>query len=753
MSKYKKQECKKLIDCGLSLVVADQHKKPLWSNWQNKKVDIKDFAKYYTKDAAQITGVVCDGDIECIDVDLKILPESKRDSEFKKMFNFFNDNIDDFAKKFFIQRTPSKGFHLVYKCKYTEGNQKIAFTEVESNKFECLIETRGTGGYFGIYKGLNIIGDLCNIPMITQDDREILMHCCESFNEKIQIQKVPKKALKDFKESTLSSWDDYDAKTDIFEVVKDHFKIVGNTPKGHQIKRIGGSKSSHHSGYIYTDRNLLFLFSGNSMFPAEEGLSPSAALAHRDFNGDFSRCAKYLFDQGYGERVEKPKPDPSPQQLPSGEFPIEIFPQWVNEYLSEIHQATGIPIDFLCCSFLFSFSIVCGNSYGLPTRTNSLEYPIIWMCLVARAGRFKSPAISEMIIPLRKLNSEMHKEFSSKLADLKQAKENAKKGQNVDEQPPKKQMTVVDDVTFEALVDIHQNNNHGLGYVKDELDGMMSQFSKYSGAGSDVSNWLSLFNGGAVSLERKQAKSAYLEKTFVSIIGGVQPEIIHNIINDTNRSNGFVDRMLFVNNDDPVPLLTKEKVRAFKKKNFIDTMQAAFASLHNVTSSALELSASADDQLIEYINQLRTNQNNFDLMSIDGLNAKMQTYLHRFTALLHIMKQIINKPAQPQMMMTVDTFVQVETVKDAWKLALFFIEQGGYVREKTAVDREKMKVMKNLEMTGSSTRSELAIEMFKRYNGDITFDELARLVGYSGRSAVRKVVIKDDACRKLLKKS
>ena len=752
MSKYSLSECKTLIENNISVVVADQYKKPLWSAWQSKQITFTQFSRYYKKADAKITGIVCTNNIECIDVDLKILPESKRDSEFKKMITFFADQIDDFHKKFFVQRTPSKGFHIVYKCKFTESNKKIAFVETESDKFECLIETRGSGGYFGIYKNLNIFGSAFNIPEITTHERDIIMHCCESFNEKLKHEKVSKQAIKDHSESTITPWDDYDSKTDVFDVVQSIFDIVGKTPKGYQIKRIGGSKSSHHSGYIYTDRNIMFLFSGNSIFPAEVGLSPSACLAHRDFNGDFAECAKYLYDQGFGDR--KPTAEIERVEMPSsGEFPIDIFPEWVGQYINEIHQASGIPVDFLASAFLFSFSIICGNSFGIQKRTGSLEFPIIWICLVAKAGRFKSPAIDEMILPLRKLNIEMHKEFAKAVADIKQMKLNKQKGQNVDDddlKEPRKQMTVVDDVTIEALMDLHQNNTHGIGYVKDELAGMMQQFSKYNSAGSDVSYWLSIFNGGSVSLERKtQGKSAFVEKTFVPIIGGIQPAIIHSIVNATNRHNGLVDRFLFVSNDDDVPMLSNKKVRPFKKKKFVEMMSSAYATLKNINSSPLELTDDADDQLVSYINKMRSNQNNDDLMALDGLNAKMQTYLHRFTALLHIMNDLIADDNQIQIQMNVTSVIHKKTVDDAWRLAQYFINQGAYVREKTSVDLEKVEVMKQLKLKGASTRREMAVELYKKYNGDITYQEIAELVGYKGKQAVWNVISKDNACRKL----
>jgi len=753
MLKYKIKDCESLIGDGFSLVVADKNKKPLWSNWQNTSKTFSSFRNYYKKDNAEITGIVCDGNIECIDVDLKILPDSKRPAKMKELIKFFSDNIDDFALKFFVQKTPSNGFHIIYKTAVAEGNKKIAFVETSTDKFECLIETRGTGGYFGIYKDLEIIGSARRIKTISDDDRNILLHCCESLNEKIDIPSVPKSIVKELKtkENQIMSWQDYDAKTDVFDVVSGHFRMAGKTPKGLQIKRIGGNKGTSHSGYIYTDRNIMYLFSANSIFPAEQGLSPSACLAYRDFNGDFGDCAKWLYSQGFGERVEKKeskkiKLETSPETPSSGQFPIHVFPDWLKNYIIEIHNCTGFPIDFLCASFIFTFSVVCGCTYGLPKRTGSLEFPIIWMCLVAKAGNFKSPAMSEMIKPLRVLNSQMHSDYNQELLNFKRAQENAKKGQQVTDAPPRKQIAVVDDVTFEALIDIHQNNRQGMGYVKDELAGMISQFSKYSGAGSDVSQWLSLFNGDSVTLERKQAKSAFLDQSFVSLIGGVQPEVIHTIITSANKGNGFVDRMLFVSNSDPVPPLTKKKVLPHHKNEYIKKMSAAYAQTRAISpNQSLILTQKADDKLIEIINELRSFQNDNNKASTAGMNAKLQTYLHRFTVLCHLMTELLEGSLNS---LSVD--VTEQSVINAHELVKFFASTGEYVREKQAIDSGKMRFYESLNSQGLFNRAEQAVALFKKFNGQITFQEIAEMVGYSGKAAAYNAIKNDDECQVMM---
>ena len=747
MSKYTISECKTLIENNISVVVADQYKKPLWSAWQSKQITFTQFSRYYKKADAKITGIVCTNNIECIDVDLKILPESKRDSEFKKMITFFADQIDDFHKKFFVQRTPSKGFHIVYKCKFTESNKKIAFVETESDKFECLIETRGSGGYFGIYKNLNIFGSAFNIPEITTHERDIIMHCCESFNEKLAHEKVSKQAVKEHSQSTVTPWDDYDSKTDVFEVVQSIFDIVGKTPKGYQIKRIGGSKSSHHSGYIYTDRNIMFLFSGNSIFPAEIGLSPSACLAHRDFNGDFAECAKYLYDQGYGDR--KPTTEIEQVEMPSSDgFPVEIFPQPVIKYINAVHKESGLPVDFLASAILFVYSVICGTTFGIRTIFGGVQFPAIWICLITGTGRFKSPAIKRAILPLIEIEDRMHKTFINEMKKYKQAQENQKKGQKTAEDAePIDHIIYVENTTFEALADDLQNNEHGVGYIKDELKGMMTQFNKYSGGDNDMSQWLEIWNGGALKLRRKQAKKARISNVYVPLIGGIQPDIIHSIIDDENKSSGFVDRFLFVSNYDEMPMLNDFEMSNHIERQYINHMIKGFETMTKLKrNSIMYLNDDAKDEIREFCNQARTNMNAGDMIGFDGMFAKSQAYIHRLTALCHLMHEMHDHQGGQ-----VSAHVDVTSVQRAKLIMTFFEQHGIHTRKKQSVDLEKMQTLKYLKMKGATTKKQQAIELFKQYNGSIKYDEIAQLVGYNSKQAVEYHLKKDNACVKLMK--
>ena len=90
---------------------------------------------------------------------------------------------------------------------------------------------------------------------------------------------------------------------------------------------------------------------------------------------------------------------------------------------------------------------------------------------------------------------------------------------------------------------MHEESDNSVGVFKDELAGWFKDMNKYR-AGSDLEFWLSSWSGKSVSLNRKTAKSAFVEKPLIPVLGGIQPSILTSFYTDENKDNGFVDRML-----------------------------------------------------------------------------------------------------------------------------------------------------------------------------------------------------------------
>lgn len=274
-----------------------------WTPYQTQKMSrgqLKDISlKTNPSDVAIITGY---DNLQCIDVDTKILDDEKEKDLFvDKFFSLLRDHIEDFDNKIAVYRTRSGGFHLIFRCAEIEGNKKLARIK---NKTGALIETRGKYGYIVCYFDNKISRlDYSQIQEITPQERQIILFVCSMFDEVPPPAERPKKQRKISISQTISAWDDFNQNTDVWELISDEFTLVGKRGKYTAIKRHGAT--SRYSGYIFD--NGIYLFSTGTRYPAQTLLTPYHILAHRYHNGDIIATARELYRMGYGERKGKRK--------------------------------------------------------------------------------------------------------------------------------------------------------------------------------------------------------------------------------------------------------------------------------------------------------------------------------------------------------------------------------------------------------------------------------------------------------------
>jgi hypothetical protein len=127
-------------------------------------------------------------------VDLKVFSTKQEQLDFwGEYLTMLQDNILDFDDKFCIYKTRNAGFHILYKSKRVEGNQKLA--KLKGHK-EAVIETRGIAGYVFAYPDNQVSKkSYFDIDFISDNDRDIIMHVSKMYNhvEETQIVPQPKK--------------------------------------------------------------------------------------------------------------------------------------------------------------------------------------------------------------------------------------------------------------------------------------------------------------------------------------------------------------------------------------------------------------------------------------------------------------------------------------------------------------------------------------------------------------------------------
>lgn len=631
-----------LVNQGYNIISLNPDKTPKksWREFQEKPVLSVQQSDYY----ALICGY---NDVECIDVDLKVLPsKAERNAFIKELAELIDNHIEDYKKKIVIKRTRSGGFHFIYRAKNIEGNTKLA--KLKEHK-EAIIETRGVGGYICMYDGIYNM-DYHQLTMITEEERDIIIGLCRILNESQQdIVHVPHKVDKQYRDnnSSVTPWEDYNRKTSIFDIIGEDFKIVKDLPTKTLIRRHGAK--TPHSGYVFKDSGCMYLFSTGTIYEAEKLISPFVALTTKHYAGDFGKAASELYSKGYGDR-HKPEPlkiPTVPKPLPiTTDFPIEIFPDEIAHYIRECARTLQNSVDYMGCSLLWIISLCIGNSLRVEVKKGWQEISTIWMAIVGGAGLGKSPSINSIIFPLEEINGEERRRYAKAKKEYDEYKELSKKDQEtvVEVPEPKRTQFIVDDVTIEALINLHSHNQNGVGVFKDELAGWFKDMNKYK-EGSDKEQWLSSWSGKGIAVDRITRQSDYIGKPILPVLGGIQPNVLAGFFTEENIDNGFLDRMLFTYPDLEVEGYIEDEIEHKVYKYYRDVIVMFYDQLKKIVNinnfgdidpTIAYFDSEAKKEWKRIFNELTTKQNSDETNEqIKSMLAKQKSYIARFALLIN----------------------------------------------------------------------------------------------------------------------
>lgn len=738
-------KCFKLLEDGFSLITVSDNKVPnfAWKKCQTKKLTNSEFEKQFNysggifrKDKTEIpktdnVGIVTGYDfLECLDIDLKVFSTAKEQVEWwKEYLSFLEDNILYFHEKFVITKTRNSGFHILYKSKRVEGNQKIA--KLKGHK-EAILETRGIGGYVFIYD--NFLNDKSyqDIQFISDEDREIIFQISKTYDyveEKAPPVKVPKKTY-EVKDGDTTPWDDFNNKNNVWDIVQEDFTIVRNLADKYIIKRQGAT--SPHSGYIYKDSDLMYLFSTGTIYDAEKQYSAFSAYVKKVYNGDFSEATKQIYNDGYGTRRVIKEQEPKEKIIIKNEdlvFPIDIFPKPVQSYILDCAETLNSNIDYMGSSLLWLISLCIGNSIKVEIKKGWTEGATVWIAVVGKAGIGKTPSISNIIFPLEKQNN---REISRYIKDYEQYEEyeklSIKEKKDYPEVPkPVKKQFIANDITLEALVALHQENKNAVGVFKDELAGWFKDMNKYK-QGSDLEFWLSTWSGKSVNLNRITRAGSFVASPFVPILGGIQPSIFNSFYTEENKDNGFMDRMLLSYPDLKVEKYNDSEMNQNTINWFSDSVVSFFETIKNKVTSLnrdgdiepviLRFSPDAKKEWIRIFNEITDTQNSDEENEyMKSMLPKQKSYIPRFALLIQAFENLDFEKR----------LISKESILKAEKLSKYFISMA----KKIKIDSIEVAEMKGVISNNKTKTTKEKFEMLYLQNPNINKKEVSEQLGVS----------------------
>lgn len=688
-----------------SLITVTSEKIPnhKWKEQQTKRLSPEEFQRHLENPTTDNVGIVTGfDDLEVIDVDLKVFSTTSEKNNFWNEFlSILKDAIFDFDKKFVIYKTKNAGYHILYKTKRVGGNQKLA--KLKDHK-EAIIETRGKGGYVFMYPESKV-SDLSyfEVQYISDADWNTIMKISQSYNYIEPKVDTEPKIKKVYAGGGLTPWEDFNNQTSIWSVISDDFTVVRDFTNKTFIKRIGSL--NYHSGIIYKNENLLWLFSTGTIYPHEKQISPYVAFTYKYHNGDFSASAKDLYNQGFGDRIkkeleeiEKKVPDNSEQiehylfNKTDLNFPIEVFPKPFQSYLIECNEKLDSIIDYMGCSLLWTMSLLVGNLFRIKVKNGWYENPVVWFSLVGRAGVGKTPSIRRILYPLIKENNKEIKNYIKNNESYREYEKLSKKDkeQQIEVDKPIKKQFIADDITLEALVDLHQEVPTGVGVFKDELAGWLKDMNKYR-EGSDLEFWLSTWSGTSVNVNRLTRVGSFVENPFIPVIGGIQPAVLNELYNQEKKDNGFMDRMLISYPDVTIPKYNDEEIST----DAIIWYNSTIANLRKVIQKLKQetdedeikkievyFNSEAKNLWINKFNEITEKQNSDNENEyFKSMYPKQKSYIPRFAFLLNALNSVCNDDIDFKI-------IEVDAMKGAIKLSDYFVATAKKIKfEKSENDK------------------------------------------------------------------
>lgn len=240
-------------------------------------------------------------------------------------------------------------------------------------------------------------------------------------------------------------------------------------------------------------------------------------------------------------------------------FPVDALPHPLRVFVTVASRATGCDPAFVGLPLLVMLAGCVGTSRAVILKRGWVELAILWGTIIGESGTLKSPAFRHI---MKAMNKAQHKAMMDQAQDLTKYKANLlrhkidlagwKEAGAAGDPPPEPQEPqarrfIVSDATVEALAPILAANPKGVLCARPELSGWVGSFDRYAnGHGADAANWIAMYDGEPVSIDRKTGtqKNIYVPSAAVSVVGTIQPGIMGRAFTSEHRESGLLARLL-----------------------------------------------------------------------------------------------------------------------------------------------------------------------------------------------------------------
>ena len=237
-------------------------------------------------------------------------------------------------------------------------------------------------------------------------------------------------------------------------------------------------------------------------------------------------------------------------------FPLDVLPEPILRFVDEGAAAFPCPPDFLAIPTLCLIGAAIGRTRVLEVKPGWVETARLWWGFVAPPGDMKTPSLALADRWARDRQGADYHDWKRETDEyeqrLEQWRKRAKGDDSLKPEAPRLRQTFISDTTIEALGQALYENPRGLAFIADELSGFVLGIGQYKKqGGADRKHYLSIWAGKGLKVDRLSRPSLYIPSPFLTVTGGIQPDVLKDLDPETGLRDGMMHRLLLV---EPIPI-------------------------------------------------------------------------------------------------------------------------------------------------------------------------------------------------------
>ncbi len=440
------------------------------------------------------------------------------------------------------------------------------------------------------------------------------------------------------------------------------------------------------------------------------------------------------------QRITPPTKEEEPTEpLPFIPFPTDALPEGPIRALAEAYRdsmqkdaAYIAPLLLAGIASIFG----CSRRVLLTDAGDYSEPLVVWSAVVTPSGSGKSPALNFAQQPFIDYDDTFYRTYQKDMKEYRTRQAKNKKA--TPEDPPYMRECTVSNITVEALAETLFRNPYGVCSFQDELAGWFKGQNQYKKGGNDETEYLSLYNGKFIKINRKTPFSdgttaRVILNPALSIAGGIQPGILKQISRDHSDYSeaGLFFRFLLTMPPDPIRTISSPGIDASVLNEYHDLIFRLFKKREDDNG---RLYTPELPQIFTLTYDASTLYKEFDLENerergnrdnaTKGVLPKMTGYSGRIAGVLHMARYAFDE--------TPDT-IDADTMFNAIEITRWFRHEAFRVASKifgSAVrgavsDQEDRRVVDYLRRKDATTDEkgltprEIARSLFQQKGGSV----------------------------------